>query len=176
MKLFKWLFGILVIPYVLLALFVTACLVRYNDYGISVFGKTSLIIVEDDSLEPNFSEGDLLIVKKNDSSEVNANDYIFFYNMYEKQVSVNYGKIVGKEDLEGTTETTYTLEGNELLSSEYFIGKGDTTIRYKKMGAVLNFLESRWGYLFVFILPILVMFIYEIYAIVKEVKNASEDE
>lgn len=175
MKLFKFLFGLLIIPYFLIAVFVTACLVRYNDFGITTFGKYSVIVVEDNELNPYFDSGDLVFVKKNDNSEVNADDYIFFYNTYEKQVSVNFGKIIGKEEIKGTNETTYMLESNKPLSSEYFIGKGDTAIRYKNMGKVLNFLESRYGYLFVFILPILVMFIYEIYAIVMEVKNATED-
>ena len=148
---------------------------NYNDYNITVFGKYSLVIVDDESLEPNFEKGSLLVIEKNDSSEVEPDDYIFFYDTYENQISVNLGVVADKKEVT-ETETTYVVDGNHDLSSEYFIGKANTTIIYKKVGSILRILESRYGYLGFFVLPILVAFIYEIYVIVKEIKNPTEDE
>ena len=39
------------------------------------------------------------------------------------------------------------------------------------LGSILSLLESRWGYLCVIILPILIAFLYEIYSIVRELKG-----
>lgn len=173
-KLIKLLLGILGVLYAIVVVFLTACLIQYNDYKITEFGKYSLIIVDDDSLEPQFDKGSLAVVEKNEFSDVNVGDDIFFYNTYESQINVSVAKVIGTEKITDT-ETTFVLEGDYSLSSEYFIGKVETTSTYKGVGNVLGVLESRYGFLFLIVLPVLVAFIYEIYAIVKEIKNPSED-
>lgn len=175
MKVLKWILGILLVPYIIIAVFVTACLMCYNDYNITEFKDYSLLIVEDDSLLPTFEKGSLLVVKKNKFEEVKNNDYAFFYDTYDNQVHVSLGKIISKRRV-NENESTYVIEGNYDLSSEYFIGKADTTTIYKGLGNILSVLESRYGFLFIVVLPILVLFIYEIYAIVKEIRNPEEEE
>lgn len=175
MKVLKWIIGIIAVPYAIIAVFVTACLMCYNDYKITEFGDYSLIIVEDDSLMPTYEEGSLVVVKKNSFEEIKTNQYAFFYDTYDNQVSVNYGKIMNKRRV-NEVENTYVIEGDYDLSSEFFIGMADTAIVYDGLGKVLSVLESRFGFLFIFVLPILVLFIYEIYAIVKEVRNPIEEE
>jgi hypothetical protein len=169
-KVIKLILSIVIPFYVIVAIFVTACLIGYNDYNITEFGKKSLIIVEDDSLKPYFNEGDLLVVTKNNNADVKVNDKIFFYNNYNKEVSVNLAKVLKTERITDS-ESTFTVDGNYDVSSEYFIGKEDTTVLYPKVGSVLNVLTSKYGYLFIFILPILLLFLGEIFAIIKEVKN-----
>ena len=72
-------------------------------------------------------------------------------------------------------ESTFTLNGDYLLSSEYFIGKLDTSKVYHNLGSVLNFLESRLGFLFLIIFPIFVLFIYEIFMVIEEIKKPDEN-
>ena len=43
------------------------------------------------------------------------------------------------------------------------------------MGLVLKVLESRLGFLLIIILPILVLFIYQIYAVILEVKRPVDE-
>ena len=175
MKILKWIIGIIAVPYIIVAIFVTACLMCYNDYNITTFGDYSLIKVEDDSLMPTYKEGSLIVVRKNTFEEIKNNSYAFFYDTYNNKVEVKYGKIINKRRV-NETENTYVLEGNYDLSSEYFIGSADTASVYNGLGKVLGVLESRFGFLFIFVLPILVLFIYEIYAIIKEIKNPEEVE
>lgn len=160
--------------YIILAVFVTACLIGYNDYNITQFGKKSLIIVEDNSLKPNFNKGDLLVITRNDNNDVKVNDMVFFYNNYNEEVSVNLAKVLKTRKITDS-EYTFTIEGDYDVSSEYFIGKADTTKTYSNIGSILNILTSRFGYLFIFILPILLLFIYEIVVIIKEVKNYKDE-
>ena len=151
--------------YCLIAITLTVCLLNYNDYNITELGDKTLIIVRDDDLEPNYQKGDLVIVKKNPNREIVAGDKIFFYDDKEEQMTVNVTK----------TETTFTMNGDYPLSSEYVIGKTSTSKVYHKLGSVLSTLESRFGFLFLIIFPILVLFIYEIYAVIKEIKSPDEE-
>lgn len=167
MKIF---FGIMITIYIVVAVFLTVCLLSYNDYKISVIGDKSLIVLEDDELAPEYKEGSLLIVTKNDNDDIKVNDDIFFYNTYKNQVIVSVSKVKDKQKIT-ETETTFVIEGDYEFSSEYVIGKADTTIVMEDVGSILGFLESRWGFLLVIIFPILLLFLYEIYAIIREIRE-----
>ncbi|MCI5701620.1 MAG: hypothetical protein MR266_02460 [Erysipelotrichaceae bacterium] len=164
-------FGLLIVAvYMVVAVFLTVCLLNYNKYHITELGKKSLIIVSDDDLEPKYVKNDLVVVYKNNNEDIKSGDYVFFYNAYQNQVSVNLGKII-KSTRVNEKEYTYTLEGNLEVSSQYVIGKSETSKAYSNMGLVLKVLESRLGFLLIIILPILVLFIYQIYAVILEVKR-----
>ena len=164
-------FGLLIVAvYMVVAVFLTVCLLNYNKYHITELGKKSLIIVSDDDLEPKSVKNDLVVVYKNNNEDIKSGDYVFFYNAYQNQVSVNLGKII-KSTRVNEKEYTYTLEGNLEVSSQYVIGKSETSKAYSNMGLVLKVLESRLGFLLIIILPILVLFIYQIYAVILEIKR-----
>ena len=56
--------NILIIIWFVIAVFVTACLLSYNEFKVSTFGKTSLVIIDNDEMEPDYFEGDLLLIKR----------------------------------------------------------------------------------------------------------------
>lgn len=175
MKIKRIIIGLLLTVYLLVAVFLTACLLTYNDYKISVFGDKSLIIVKNDDFEPNYKKGSLLIVKKNNNEDIRVNDDIFFYNTYKNQIVVSYSRVVKTEKITDT-QTTYTITGNYELSSDYVIGKADTTKVINNVGNVMSFLESRWGFLLLIVLPISMLFVYEIYVVVKEIVRPEDDD
>lgn len=175
MKIKKIILGTLLTLYLIVAVFLTACLLTYNDYKISVIGDRSLIIVKNDEFEPDYHKGSLLIVQKNDNNDIKVNDEIFFYNTYKNQISVSHSKVEQVEKI-SDTETTYTLTGGSPISSEYVIGKAETTKVINNVGSFMSALESRWGFLFMIVLPISVLFIYEIYVIVKEIVRPEEEK
>lgn len=174
MKIKKIIIGLLLTVYLVVAVFLTACLLTYNDYKISVFGDKSFVIVKNNDFEPDYKKGTLLIITKNDNDDIKVNDEIFFYNTYKNQISVSHSKVVKVEKVH-ETETTYTLDGNFPISSDYVIGKADTTKVINNVGTYMSALESRWGFLFMIVLPISVLFIYEIYVIVKEIARPEEE-
>ncbi len=169
-KVLKIFGGILVTIYILIAVALTACLLTYNDYKISVFGDRSLIILEDNELAPKYKKGSLLIVKKNSNDDIKQGDEIFFYNTYKNKVVVNVSK-VNKVKKVTDTETTYTINGKYEISSQYVIGKSDTTTVINDVGSILSVLESKWGFLLVIVFPISLLFIYELYIIIREIKE-----
>ena len=59
-----------------MAIFVTVCLLSYNEFKVTTFGKTSLLIVDSDEMEPEFLEGDLLVLKRNSDNKINVGDRV----------------------------------------------------------------------------------------------------
>ena len=175
MKIKKLIIGILITVYLVVAVFLTACLITYNDYKISIFGDKSLIIVDNKEFEPDYKKGTLLIIKKNANDDIKEGDSIFFYNHYKSQVSVSYSKVTKTEKITDT-ETTYTITGDQPVSSEYVIGKASTTKAIEGVGSIMKFMESRIGFLLVIVFPIAVLFIYEIYVVVKEIVRPESEE
>ena len=78
-KILKILGGIILIPYMLVVILMTICLLNYNKYGITEIGDKSFITVSDNSLEPAYKKGDLLVVTDTGNDDITSNDSIFFY-------------------------------------------------------------------------------------------------
>ena len=76
----RTLVNLIVIVYVVIAITVALCLLNYNEYNVTEFGDNTLILITDDSLEPEYVEGDLVIATKENLDEVEVGDKIFFYN------------------------------------------------------------------------------------------------
>ena len=69
------------------------------------------------------------------------------------------------------TETTFVLKDNSKVSGQYVLGTKESTSSFQLLGKILYVLQSKWGFLFIVVFPLFLAFIYEIYAIYKEVKN-----
>lgn len=164
----------IIFVYILLIIFVTICLLSYNDYKITVFGEKSLIPIIDENLEPDYTVGDLLIVEKNKLNRVQEGDTVFFYRTFAGEATINYAKLIGVERVTNT-EYTFTVEGDYKFSSAYYIGNVDSTIIIPKVGYVLTVLESKWGFLFLGVFPSLVAFLYTLYSIIAEVRYNNDD-
>ncbi len=160
--------------YILLIIFVTICLLSYNDYKITVFGDKSLIPIIDENLEPDYTIGDLVIVEKSKLSKVQEGDIVFFYRTFAGEATINYAKLTGVERVTDT-EYTFTVEGDYKFSSTYYIGNVDSIVIIPKVGYVLTILESKWGFLFLGVFPSLVAFLYTLYSIVAEVRYNTDE-
>lgn len=165
--------NIIFVIYAIIAVFVTVCLLSYNDYKVSEFGNNSLIIIDNNSLEPDFSAGDLVIANKEDKIEVG--DKVFFYNTYGRDMEITLGEVTEMEEV-SAKETTYTMNDQLTLSSEYVIGSAKTATKIGVVGGILSVLESKWGFLFLIVFPSLIAFMYEIYIIVAEIRDSKKEK
>lgn len=157
-----------IILYAIIAIFITVCLISYNEHKVTQFGNTSLVIVDNKELEPNYNKHDLIIVNGDEKAKVG--DEVFFYNTYENKVLINISKIVEAEKIT-SSETTYTLEDGRALSSQFVIGKTNEASKISNIGLIFGILESKWGYLFLIVLPSLLAFLYEVIEVVKEIRK-----
>lgn len=174
-KICNFLKNFLIIAYILLIIFVTICLLSYNDYKMAVLGKNTLIPIIDEDLEPDYIIGDLLIVNKNKLSSVEIGDVIFFYRTAAGETTINYATVTNTERVTDT-EFTYTVEGDLMFSSDKFIGKAETATVVPGVGRFLSILLSKWGFLFLGVFPSLIAFLYTLYSVILEVKDDDDDE
>lgn len=161
------LFGI----YVVVAVFVTICLLEYNNYNVTEFGDYSLVIIPSGEVGAGFKKGDLVIVNK--KAEVNIGQKVFFYNTYDSKIEISLAEVADIEKITNT-ESTYTLEGERKISSQYVLGPASPVTVVKGVGTVLSILESKWGFLFIIVLPALLAFIYQIGVVISELRNNKE--
>ena len=164
--------------WLVVAIFVTVCLLSYNDFNVSMFGKTSLLIIDSDFMEPDYYEGDLLFIKRNNDSKINPGDKVFYYNSALTSSVFIYLDTVSAKEPVTKDETTFIIDGQR-VSGEYVIGKVDSTKVYHKLGTYLAIFTSRWGFMFLVIFPTLFAIIYEIMMIVEarqDIRAAAREE
>lgn len=169
-KVGKWLLNLVIGIWVIVAIFVTVCLLSYNEFNIPVFGKTTLLIVDNEELEPDYEDGELLVIKKDSDKKVEVGDKVFFYNGNKtNEYLINIGTVTSKKNVT-STETTYEIN-NQKVSGSYVIGKTSSTQKMKNMGLILGIFTSQWGYMFLVIFPTLFAIIYEVMMIIEASKT-----
>jgi len=166
----KVLLIVFLVLYLGIEIFVTVCLLNFNDQRVTELGNKSLIIVDED-FSKDYKKGDLLVVTKTDGSDVENGDYIFFYNPSNNYI-INYAEVSNIVQTNGY----YTfVVGNEYnVYYEYFVGK--KVSKYAGVGSVLKVLESKYGFLTLIILPTMVGIVFEIYAIILEVIEIKKED
>lgn len=167
--------GTLITLWAVIAIFSTICLLTANDYMVSEFGDYSLFVVDNNSLEPNFKKNDILIVQKGMENDYNVGDLAFFYYGNKDIASfINLGKIT---DVERVNRAEDNFMFDDLtISYGNIVGLANRTIVISKLGLLLKILESRWGFMFLVILPTLYAIVYEIYTFVVIVKNDTKEQ
>lgn len=159
------------------ALGMTVLLLSYNDYGLSEFGNKTLILMTDDIYSENYKKGDLVVVEKRGFSRtggytdvIEQGDEIFairvdaYGNAY-----VEIG-VVGKiyED-----EQAISFENGSTFGLKFVLGEAVDT--YPNIGGFLSIVESKWGFLFLVLVPCFLIFMYEIYSLIIEIKYGKEE-
>ena len=152
-------------------IFLTVYLLNYNQYNVAVFGNKSVLIMNKD-LE-NYKKGDLLVVKQTDNKKIRTGDYIFFYDTSSKENLINYGKVV-MVNSNKAKENTYLMDNKYILGYESVIGSYNDVQIYPGWGSIIGTLSSRWIFLLVIIMPILVLFLYQLYIFMLELKKVKK--
>ncbi len=166
---------IFIVVYSIIAIAITILLLSYNEYLCSEINGYTFYIVEDDSLEPHFVKGDLLIVNQSSPKNIEVGDKIFLYqNISNTEYYIKYGEVtnVARQN----SRYIYTIDNEYQYDSSYLMGKEEGSYFYNKIGAVLGVLESRWGYLFFIVIVTLLLFLEELYELYMEVKYGNEIE
>ena len=165
----KILFTIIGIAYFAFALCMTILLLNYNDYGVTQFGKKQMIFIREELAIPDFNKGDLVIVEQVKLENISAGDKIFTYKIgRNKKAEIQYG-IVGEVYVD---DEAIVFENGDTYSLEFIAGKAIET--HPKVGTFLSIIESQWGFLFLVLVPIFLIFIYQVYALIIEIKYGAE--
>lgn len=168
-KLFQFMWDLVEVLIIIYVIFVTTCILSKNRYGYTnLFGYTLVSVHQEDEAYIKDSKAGNLLVVKNDGN-VSKNQYVYYY--YADVADPNNEKYV----VRGAFVTdTIKSDGGELYSlkdkEDPKISKarvlGNYSNQYAVIGGVLEFLETRLGFLFCVLLPIMIVFVYQIYEFV----------
>lgn len=158
------------VAYAIIAIIVTVLLLSFNNYNCSEVGPFTFYIVRDDTMEPNYKLGDLLIIKSASDKNISEGDMLYFYDVINRdEYVVNYQKLMFKT--QSSRHISYTVEDGSTYDSSYLIGKEKGSITIHGLGAILAVLESRWGYLFFVVIVSLLLFLQELFDLIMEIRH-----
>ena len=168
--------GTIVISVILWAIILLAALYAFttmatkDDQSVaSILGYTPLV-VETDSMKPTFESGDLIFIKKCDTSKLNEGDIITFHTIIDNQYALNTHRIQKIDEANGVRSYTTIGDNNNGVADQHVISDGDIVGKYighvSGLGKVMNFLSSSMGFLIVIVLPMLLFFIYQVYNLI----------
>lgn len=158
---------VLIILYVIMISTVLLC---RNKYGYTQFGDKTIVTMgqKDTKYLKEFDKKDLIVLKSVDFDETKVGEEVYYYAIENENYIIKKGKISDKSG--EASNAIYTIEQSDTkdVSNDKVLGKLDKV--YSNLGQVLFFLSSRIGFLIFVLLPILVLFIYEIYDFIMEIK------
>ena len=167
----KVVMGIIGVGYFAFALAMTILLLNYNDYGVTQFGNKSMVFITEEVSNEKYKKGDLVIVKSQRLEKIQIGDELFVYRVDSKGVPyIQIGKVgtVYLDDL------AISFENGENYSEEFIAGKAIEI--HPGVGTFLSVVESQWGFLFIVLIPCFLIFIYELYSLIIEIKYGAEED
>jgi hypothetical protein len=175
-RIIKWVLRIIEVIVVVYVIFVTSLILFRNKYNYTQFDDKTLLTVNKDNinlLKNGAKNKDLLIIKQ-DISKIKEGSLIYYYEANDSKYIVKTGIVssLTKDD----TQAVYVLEDKDKTTVASSRVMGMYYERKANLGGVLDFLESRVGFLIFVLLPILVIFIYQIYDLVVSLKYDDKKE
>lgn len=167
----KVVLGILLAAFFVFVIAMTLMLLNFNEYGVTQFGKKSLIIIRDKVSNDSYKLGDLVVVESMKLDEIQKGQEVFVYRVeHNGSVSIEVGKV----DNTYSDENAISFENGATYSMDFVVGK--STKIYNNIGKYLAIIESKWGFLFIVLVPCFLIFIYQIYNLVIEIKYNKNGE
>ena len=169
----RWVWSFFEVLIILYVIVLTSFLLCKNKYGYTQFGDYTFdnVSLFDAKNNKNLKKGDLLIVKN--SNDINKGDVVYYYAVYNENYIIKSGPVM--EIKSDDYSSLYTIDDNGPLSvvGTRLLGKYANT--YPRIGGILSVLESRLGFLFCVLLPIMIVFIYQVYEFVIIIRYERDD-
>lgn len=176
-KILKWFWGIIEALIIVYVIFITTCILFRNKYGYTdFFDKYTFVTISENSQRflPNHDAGDLLIIK-NQQFSIDKGDVIYYYATVNDEYIVRSGAVADVTGDEVSALYVLADEDKTSVSNTRVIGKKVSV--HPGKGTILEVLVSRVGFLFLVLLPILLVFVYQVYQLVIVAKYETvEDE
>ena len=153
---------------IIYVIFIASCILFRNDYGYTQFDKYTMVSIgeEDTRYLKDFEDGDLLVVKS--TIDINEGDLIYYYATVNEKYVIRSGVVASLTEDDYSVMYVLDDEDKTTLNDKKVLGKYSNN--YSNWGKLLSILESRFGFLFLVLLPIMIIFIYQVYEFVLVVK------
>lgn len=164
-KFLLYIFEFIIIIYVIV---ITTFLLFRNKYGYTEVGNTTFVPLKIDTAEyiKDGKEGNLLVVKN--TPNLKEGDLIYYYTTEDERYVVKSDYI--KSIFNGDGNKLYTLndEAGSTVVSTRVLGKYAN--QYSGFGTIFSILTSKFGFLLLVLLPIMCIFIYQLYSLIMVLK------
>lgn len=173
-KVLRWVWSFLEIIIILYVILLTSFLLCKNKFGYTQFGDYTFnnVTLFDERNNNNVKQGDLLIVKN--SNDIKEGDVIYYYTVYNDTYIIRSNPVTSIKNDDYSYLYTVDDSGPLSIVGTKVLGKHATT--YPHLGTILSVLESRMGFLFGVLLPILVVFIYQVYEFIMIIRYERADD
>lgn len=164
----RWLFRIIEFIIIFYAIALTAFLLCKNKFGYTQFGDYTLIpiqLMQERNID-GVKKGELLVVQN--SNDIEEGDKIYYYMVYHESYIIKSGVVTSIKNDDYSYLYTVDEKDPTTIVGTKVLGKYSTT--YPKWGTILSILSSRLGFLFLVLLPILIVFIYQVYEFVMIIR------
>lgn len=157
----------LMVIIIVCAIGVTLISLTSDNNNVSKIGKYIPLNVMTDSMEPTIMEGDFIVMEEVDPESLEVGDVISFFATEQDQVIIKTHRIVEIDTSSGFKSFTTRGDNNEVndtvpVFSNDIVGKWND-VKLTKVGKVLDFVSSKTGFLICIVLPLLILFVYQIY-------------
>jgi len=180
-------FDIIIVALVLLAVVISISTftARSNNGVPDLFGY-SPFSVQSGSMEPTIKTGDYIIVERcsrEEAENLEKGDIISFHTIIEETVTINTHRIV--DVIKDGNITYYQTQGDNKETNpdpdETLVAPGDVIgiyegTRIPALGKVMNFLNSKWGFFFVILVPVLLFTCYQVYKLIAAIMHNKKVE
>ena len=168
-KVLNWVWSFVEVIIIIYVVLVTMFVLCKNKYGYTQFGDYSFANI-DLIAEKNVKDtkkGDLLVVKN--SNDIHKGDLIYYYAVLNDNYIVRSAVVSDVKEDDYSALYTVSLSNTTInVASSRVLGKYSKV--YNNLGSILSVLESRVGFLLLVLLPIMVVFIYQVYEFIIMLK------
>ena len=172
LKLVKRIFiGIILFLFFAFTITMTILLLNYNKFGVTQFDDTSLLIIKKEFSSETYKKGSLVIVESKQVKNYQVGQEAFVYHLDGRGgFDIQLG-IIGQIHEE---DNAITFSNGETYSDEFIIGTGENI--YPDLGKYLGIIESKWGFLFIILVPNFFLFVYQLYSLIVEIKYGKDED
>ena len=166
----KIIVSIVLIVFFAFTITMTILLLNFNKFGVTQFDDTSLLIIKKGFTSETYKKGSLVVVESKEIKDYHEGEEVFVYHLDgHGGVNIQLG-VVGQihED-----DDALTFSNGDTYSSEFIIGTGEKI--YPNLGKYLSIVESKWGFLFIILVPNFFLFVYQLYSLIVEVKYGKDE-
>ena len=164
---------------IVIAAIVTIISLSSKEKGVANIAGVIPFSIQTNSMEPTIMTGDLVFTKVYTDQELKVDDIISFFAIEQQKKIVKTHRIIEVKDNEGMI--SYVTKGdNNDIADAVEVAEGDiisvfTGTRMTKVGYVLDFFKSKYGFLLTIILPLFAFFLYQLYSFIKLVMISKKE-
>lgn len=157
---------------VLFAIFVSfTAYVTKSGSGVPTFFGYRAFSVQTDSMEPEFSAGDMIIDSVvTDASELEIGDVITYWTIIDGQQVLNSHRIAEITDYDNylyfeTKGDNNTIEDSTGVHENDIVGK--YKFKIPNLGTLIDFLTTGTGFFIVIVIPVFIFFVFQVIGFFK---------